>query len=482
MTPRLISSVSTPVRSIAGWCATVVLFGVVSLLAACGGGGGGSDGGGGGGGGTNPPGATAPSITTQPQAQTVAVGATATFSVAASGTAPLTYQWSKGGVAISGATSSSYTTPATTAGDSGSSFTVVVSNSAGNVTSSAAALTANTPVGITSQPQAQAVETGDSTTFSVTATGSASLTYQWQKDGASITGATGATYNIPSVALNQAGSYTVVVTNPVGSVTSAAAALTVTANPEGLYAGKFTPLAGPPQLDLFVFVLRDGSAAAFMTKRTVTGEPDVHIGYVFNGVTVARGIASFNSSFTAYTQGGYTFPGGAGSITGTLNGNFIPGVAIQGSITSTDIVGSFQVDLAKSTDGTLLEYERPSSGTLIAGTYTHKYAVQTTPGTDTVATAQVMYDANGTSISPNDSVNCNGVGTFNVPNPAHNAYVVTNTSASCTPPTNGTYVGLMALFPAGTGQVFNGGVNFATDTIVSISDNQDTGYLIISHK
>lgn len=97
----------------------------------------------GGGGGSAPP-PVAPSISTQPTSQTVNTGATATFSVTASGTAPLSYQWNKGGSAIPGATFAAYTTPATTAGDNGSSFTVTVSNSAGSVTSSSAILTVQT--------------------------------------------------------------------------------------------------------------------------------------------------------------------------------------------------------------------------------------------------------------------------------------------------------------------------------------------------
>jgi hypothetical protein len=87
------------------------------------------------------PSATAPQITTQPVSQTVAAGQPATFSVVASGTAPLSYQWSKGGTAISGATGSTYTTPATTSADNSASFSVVVSNAAGSVTSSTATLT-----------------------------------------------------------------------------------------------------------------------------------------------------------------------------------------------------------------------------------------------------------------------------------------------------------------------------------------------------
>jgi len=85
----------------------------------------------------------APTITTQPASQTVTAGQTATFSVVATGTAPLNYQWQKNGTNITGATSAGYTTPATTAADSGSKFDVVVSNTAGSVTSNAASLTVN---------------------------------------------------------------------------------------------------------------------------------------------------------------------------------------------------------------------------------------------------------------------------------------------------------------------------------------------------
>jgi hypothetical protein len=85
--------------------------------------------------------AAAPSITTQPSNQTVTVGSAATFSVAASGTTPLTYQWQKGTTPITGATAANYTTAATTSSDNGSQFEVVVTNSVGTITSNAATLT-----------------------------------------------------------------------------------------------------------------------------------------------------------------------------------------------------------------------------------------------------------------------------------------------------------------------------------------------------
>lgn len=83
---------------------------------------------------------TPPTITVQPQDQTVGVGAQATFSVTATGTMTLMYQWSKNGMSIPGATAASYTTPATTLVDDGSKFSVVVSNGSGSVTSNTATL------------------------------------------------------------------------------------------------------------------------------------------------------------------------------------------------------------------------------------------------------------------------------------------------------------------------------------------------------
>ena len=93
--------------------------------------------------------AAAPSITTQPANQTVTAGQTATFSVTVMGTTPFSYQWQNGATAITGATSSSYTTPATTTADSGSQYSVVVSNAIATVTSNAATLTVNAAVAAT---------------------------------------------------------------------------------------------------------------------------------------------------------------------------------------------------------------------------------------------------------------------------------------------------------------------------------------------
>ena len=96
---------------------------------------------GGGSGGTSTAPVANPTITTQPAMQTVAAGETATFSVTAAGTAPLIYQWQKNSTDISGATSSTYTTPATSSADNGALYSVVVFNGAGTATSNQATLT-----------------------------------------------------------------------------------------------------------------------------------------------------------------------------------------------------------------------------------------------------------------------------------------------------------------------------------------------------
>jgi Immunoglobulin I-set domain len=177
--------------------------------------------------------AVAPAITTQPVSQTVTVGQTATFSVAATGTAPLNYQWQKNSANISGATAASYTTPATTLADNGATFDVIVSNSAGNKSSTTATLTVNaTSVAptITAQPANQTVTVGQTATFSVTATGTAPLSYQWQKNNGDISGATAASYTTPATVYGDNGAkFDVIVSNTAGTQTSTMATLTVNA-------------------------------------------------------------------------------------------------------------------------------------------------------------------------------------------------------------------------------------------------------------
>jgi len=192
--------------------------------------------------------ATAPTITAQPVSTTVTVGQIATFSVTATG-GGLRYNWKKNGIVITGAKAASYFTPATTLADSGAAYTVTVKNSAGKVTSSAAILTVNpeaTPPAITKQPTNKTVTEGATAKFSVSATGSGPLSYQWRKNGADLAGANLSSYTTPPTTLADNGSlYDVTISNSGGSVTSKTRTLTVNPAPTPTPTPTATPTATP---------------------------------------------------------------------------------------------------------------------------------------------------------------------------------------------------------------------------------------------
>ena len=147
----------------------------------------------------------APSITLQPANQSVTAGQTATFTVAATGTAPLSYQWRKNGTAVAGATSSTYAMPSTTSSDNGSQFSVVVSNTAGSVTSAAATLTVSAaPVApsITKQPASQSVTAGQTATFTVTLSTASGLAVSVNYATSNGTATSGVDYSSTSGTLN----------------------------------------------------------------------------------------------------------------------------------------------------------------------------------------------------------------------------------------------------------------------------------------
>ncbi len=172
-----------------------------------------------------------PTITNAPQSLTVNQGSNVTFNVSASGTAPFGYQWFFDGGAISAATSSSYTKLNVQPGDAGS-YSVIVSNSTGSATSPPAVLAVNmlpTPPSIASnaQPQSVIAAQGSNATFTVSPGGSSPFSYQWLFNGGNLAGATGSSYIASNVQTNNAGSYSVIVTNAYGSVTSSFATLTI---------------------------------------------------------------------------------------------------------------------------------------------------------------------------------------------------------------------------------------------------------------
>jgi uncharacterized delta-60 repeat protein len=165
-------------------------------------------------------------IQTNPVSQVVTSGQNTALSVTATGD-DLTYQWFKDGVAIDGATGSTLAIPSAGVPDLGS-YTVTVTNSLGSVTSTAAVLSGSgTPPTITQHPGVVVATSGTSATFTVAATGSGPLSYQWRRLGCPIAGATGSTYTIPAVETANAGFYDVVVYSGLAPLNSKAGQLFV---------------------------------------------------------------------------------------------------------------------------------------------------------------------------------------------------------------------------------------------------------------
>jgi hypothetical protein len=175
---------------------------------------------------------TVPVITAQPASVAVLAGKSASFTVKATGTGTLSYQWYFGSKTISDANKATYTIAKVASANAGK-YAVVVSNANGHTASNFVTLTILVAPTIVTQPKAASVSKGATAKFTVKASGSATLTYQWQKssknlaNGGGISGVTTATLTITKVTTTNAGSYRVIVKNAGGSVTSASVKLTV---------------------------------------------------------------------------------------------------------------------------------------------------------------------------------------------------------------------------------------------------------------
>ncbi|MFM2295150.1 MAG: hypothetical protein RLZZ350_1563, partial [Verrucomicrobiota bacterium] len=262
-----------------------------------------------------------PAITAQPVSQAALATSNATFTVTATGTATLAYQWRFNGAGISGANNSSLTVSNVNQTNVGN-YDVIVTNNFGALTSSVAALTVNFPPTITNQPVAQSVVVSNAATFSVLSSGSEPQNYQWWLNITNlVTGGTNSTLVIPSARAADAGDYSVVVSNPYGSATSAPAALTV----------HFPARITASPASLAVVATSNGTF-------TVTADGDAPLAYQwnFNGTNISGANASTLtvSNVALAGQGNYFVTvsnayGSATSAVATLTVNFIPVITNQ---------------------------------------------------------------------------------------------------------------------------------------------------------
>jgi hypothetical protein len=266
-----------------------------------------------------------PSITSHPISQTVFDGSSATFSVVATGTATLNYQWYKGESPIADESSSTFTISAVSSSDTGS-YKVVVSNGQGSATSNVATLTVQpAPVApsIMTHPVSQTVFDGSSATFSVVATGTATLNYQWYKGESPIADESSSTFTISAVSSSDAGSYKVVVSNGQGSATSNVATLMVV-----------IPLTFTRQIDASPNAI---VGARVFFRVAVSGSGPITYAWYKNGTPIENASAAIYdiSDVQVLDAGSYTVvassPYSSISSTGTLT---VTPVSITGNTTT----------------------------------------------------------------------------------------------------------------------------------------------------
>lgn len=251
-----------------------------------------------------------PVIAVHPAGITIDATKNVVLSVVASASGPLTYQWKKGTSDIIGATSSTLLIPnaATTATGS---YTVVVANGANTATSNAAVVTVNalqTPA-ITTLP-IMATATGGTVNMSVTATGSAPLTYQWYRGlSGNTANPLGTTANFTTSALTSSERYWVKVTNFAGQVLNGPTTTAVALTPRN-----------PPTVPSGIVGLAYGNASATNYYVGVAGASIITS--ADNGVTWVRqtGLTGSTLRGVAYGNGTFVAVGDSGAIRTSSNG------------------------------------------------------------------------------------------------------------------------------------------------------------------
>jgi len=253
-------------------------------------------------------------ITSQPADQAAFVGGNARFTVATFGSQPVAYQWQRDGTnlsdggEISGSATAALTLTNVSFADA-AVYSVIVSNSFGSVASDEAVLEVIlSPPEITSQPAGQSVVTGEAATFTVAASGSLPLSYQWQvggtnlSDGGQVAGSSTSTLTLGSVTAANAGTYSVIVSNALAAVRSAPALLIV------------TPAVTPGVALNLLHLFADGTDGAFPSSALIQARDGNLYGTASGGGTAYSG-AMFRMNLNGTLVSLYSFPGGTNAAT-----------------------------------------------------------------------------------------------------------------------------------------------------------------------
>lgn len=335
-----------------------------------------------------------PAITAQPQGVTANYGTTATFSVSAVGLTTRTYQWAKVGGSnlsdggnISGSHTSSLTLTGVSYLDAGS-YTVTVTDNAGSIDSDQASLSVIEPI-ITSQPSPVTIVAGNSATFSVSAIGAPTITYQWNKngnplnDGGNISGSATSSLTVSSTSAGDAASYSVVVGDASGgTATSGNAALTVNSPPSigsqpssrAIVAGNSAAFAvavngtGPFTYQWLSNNTAIAGATAFAytlsnVQPSMSASYSVIVSNSYGGASSSAATLTVVSSAQLYPTNLIVIRVGDGAETPTFNGNsvFLDQITTNGNYVNT-------VSIPNSGTNALIEMGPDSNGSTITGT------------------------------------------------------------------------------------------------------------------
>ena len=312
------------------------------------------------------------SITVQPQSATANPGAAVSFSVTATGTPTLSYQWKKDGADTADATNATYSIASAQQTDEGS-YTCAVSNVVGSVTSDAATLNVSDPPQITSHPRSLTVNPGASASFAVEANGTSPLSFQWKKNGGNVSGATLSQYAIASAMNSYEGAYACYVWNVAGSATSNAATLTVN-DPPQITAHPQSLTVNPGTSASFAVEANGTSPLSFQWKKDGVNVS----GATLNQYVIASALNSYEGAYACYV---WNVAGSATSNAATLTVNDPP--VITGHPQSTTVTAGSSAAFAVDANGSPpLNYQWQKGGTDISGATLSSYAISGAQASD----------------------------------------------------------------------------------------------------
>lgn len=341
-------------------------------------------------------------------ATSVLVGTNLTLVATADGSPEPTFQWRKNGIAIPSATMQTLSLFNVSTVDA-ASYQVIATNEMGSATSPEEVLTVLTsatpvPPTISTQPVAsQSVAAGATVTLTVGASGYPTPSFQWQKDGVTILGATNSTLSLGPVVTNDSGTYVVVVSNTAGSVASNPAKLTVTDTSSILIAPSI--LAQPAPLQSLVA----GSPASFSV--TVAGSPTPSVQWKKDGTTISGATNATLSLSSVTTSDAGSYVAVATNTTGSISsaaavlsvtvptvGSSAPKIATQ-PVSQTVAAGaavSFVVAASGSPDPM---YQWRKNGTDITGATSTTLALNSVSTADAATYTVVATNTGGAVVS-----------------------------------------------------------------------------------